>query len=305
METRAEALRRGVSDTLDSIVSPAVRDTLLREALGLASLKELPTESGALFAFLSGPLRRTLERALGRELGRSVTEELQRLGESLPPPLVARTDIPVREARLFTLPAGTDPAETPDAPGQAPPSERERLARALSERERLARAPTQPSRPAVRLSDPRPPASGDFPTGTANALGIGLGSSAPPPSRLLPMVFIATRDPELARRFSAWLDPRVVVVRVSRLIDLLLDLEDVGARRTVIVFDHRKPPFRVEALAAVAEELPDESRVLSWGASREAHAELTRVSTRVTRWIACPENMPLADVVERCSKLVG
>lgn len=129
--------------------------------------------------------------------------------------------------------------------------------------------------------------------------------SSPPPSRRLPMVFIATRDPELVRRFAAWLDPRAVVVRVSRLIDLLLDLEDVGSRRTVIVFDSKRPPWRPEALSAIADELSEETRVLLWGATRETHAELCRISPRVTRWMACPDNMPLADVVERCATLVS
>jgi hypothetical protein len=129
--------------------------------------------------------------------------------------------------------------------------------------------------------------------------------TATPSSRRLPVVFVATRDPELVRRFSAWLDPQAVVVRVSRLIDLLLDLEDIGKRRTVIIFDYRRPPWRPEALSALAEELPDETCVLLWGATRESQAELGRISARVTRWTACPETMPLADVVERCVKLVG
>jgi len=312
-----------VNETLDSIVSPAVRDTLLAEALSAASLNELPVDTRQLLSFFDGPLRRVLERALGPELGSSVTEELGRLSEGLPldrgtaklagardraPRSRAgresllpraehptRSDAPLPGGRRFTLPAGTDPSEAADAPNQ--PS--------LSERERMSRAPTQPSQPAVRYSEPRPPVSGDFPSGTAEALGMQEESSKGASARRLPIIFVATRDPELVRRFTTWLDPRAVVVRVARLIDLLLDLDDIGSRRTVIVFDQRRPPFRPEALAGVAEELPEDSRVLLWGTSREAQTELTRVSTRVTRWIACPEGMPLADVVDRCAELVG
>lgn len=326
METRAEALRRGLNETLDSIVSAAVRETLLAEALDLVSSSELPTETGALHRFLRGPLRQTLERALGRELGESVTEELQRIIESLPAeapsdPAEARSDpgeewpealgapraafpeegflerstesdVWVVGGRRFTLPAGSDPAEAPGAQGSDP----------VLAKERRSRAPTQPEQLVVRFSSP---ASGDFPSGTAQALGIGAGNSSASQQHLLPMVFIATRDSEMARRFTGWLDPRAVVVRVARLIDLLLDLEDVGTRRTVVVFDLRKPPFRPEALAAVAEELPTESRVLLWGGTRESQFELTSISPRVTRWIACPESMPFTDVIDRCSKLVG
>lgn len=121
----------------------------------------------------------------------------------------------------------------------------------------------------------------------------------------MPVVFIATRDPDLVRRFAAWLDPRAAVVRVSRLVDLLLDLEDLGARRTVIVLDVQKPALKPEALAAVAGELPSETRVVLWGSNREQHAQLCHISEMVARWIACPEQTPLAAVVERCAELVG
>jgi hypothetical protein len=452
METPEETLRRTVHETLDSIVSPAVRDTFLTEALTAAGLPRLPNDVDKYLDFLDGPLRRILEQALGRELGRSVVEELARLSSHLEgrdpeserlleaararaarSPAAreggviegggpggggserrpTRSDVPVPESHRATLPAGTitppsrptvsgkakpkpEPEPEPESDQLSPPSARttppsglpvpytndSRHSRNMKNPSSLAsrnspisasdqpappskptppsdkhsplrgkptiateipyssRAPTVPAQPAVRWSDPRPPASGDFPSGTAHALGIqsvapgtpsiapgaqsvapGTPSDAPtvrsdargvqadqaavPSSRRLPVVFVATRDPELVRRFSAWLDPQAVVVRVSRLIDLLLDLEDVGKRRTVIIFDYRRPPWRPEALSALAEELPDETRVLLWGATRESQAELGQISARVTRWMACPETMPLADVVERCVKLVG
>lgn len=320
METREAALLRGVHDTLDSIVSPAVRDTLLGEALSRAGLTAIPTDPDPFLAFLDGPLRLTLEQALGRELGRSVREELERLSVLLaqaeadpmeqleaararasrspamlerdpsPDRRPTRSDVPVQSSETRrTLPSGGTP-------------QRETL---TPEMERMSRAPTITTQPAVRWSEPRPPASGDYPSGTADALGMKAPDSQLPASRRLPMVFIATRDAELVRRFGAWLDPHAVVVRVSRLIDLLLDIEDVGKRKTVIVFDCRRPPWRPEALSAVADELPEETQVLLWGTPRDLQAQLTKISPRVTRWIACPDGMPLADVVDQCVRLVG
>lgn len=313
-------------DTLDSIVSPALRDTLLAEALSAAALNTLPTEPGAYLDFLDGPLRQALERALGRELGRSVREELERLSDILisedlssgarlaaaralgprsapgleggsgPDRRPTRSDMPSPESRRATLPAGKTPSRAPLSVDPQIPAETAT---------RAGHSPTVPAPPEIRWSEPRPPASGDFPSGVADALGMQIDSTQPQTSRRLPMVFVATRDPELVRRFSAWLDPHAVVVRVARLMDLLLDLEDIGQRRTVIVYDARRAPWRPEALAALAEELPDETRVLLWGASRDTQLELSRISTRVTRWTACPEATPLADVVERCVALVG
>jgi hypothetical protein len=372
METPEEALRRAVHETLDRIVSPAVRDTLLAEALTAAALSSLPSEVSQYLDFLDGPLRRVLEQALGRELGRSVADELERLssllegrdpeseraleaararaarspaaleGRVTPERTPTRSDIPSPDSRRTTLPAGgtpearaalsskptpsnskpTPPSSKPTPPSGKPTSDKPAPTSnkpAPSGKPTIAteipyssRAPTIPAQPAVLWSEPRPPASGDFPSGTAHALGMQSDipgfprdPGAAPSSRQLPVVFIATRDPELVRRFSTWLDPQAVVVRVSRLIDLLLDLEDVGKRRTVIVFDYRRPPWRAEALSALAEELPDETRVLLWGATRESQADLGRISARVTRWMACPETMPLADIVERCVQLVG
>lgn len=297
METRSEALRRGLNETLDSVLSSAVRDALLVEALSQTTNSELPTDPDALSQFLFGPLRQALARALGHELGAAVAEELGRRMGSLPPERATaregkiESDMRAVGGSRQSHALSEDPAETPGAPSAQPGALRRHP----------NQTPTQPDQPAVVVSGP---ASGDFPSGTARVLGIGSAESSAPPERL-PMLFLATQDAELVRRFMAWLDPSAVVVKVSRLIDLLLDLEDIGTRRTVIVFDLRQPPFRPEALAAIAEELPTESRVLLWGGSRQNQFDLTVISPRVTRWIACPEGMPFSTAMDRCSQLVG
>jgi hypothetical protein len=172
---------------------------------------------------------------------------------------------------------------------------------------RGANSPTQPARP--RQSNPRPPTSRDYPSGTASA--FGMLSSAPPAGvrgaaqRRLPVVFVATRDIELVRRFGAWLDPRAAVVRVSRLIDLLLDIQDAGDRKTVIVIDAHMPPIRPESLAALSEELPENVRIMLWGGSPLVATQLSELFPRVAEWLVCSDEMPLADLVDRCAEIVG
>src|SRR3954463_9047710 len=68
-----------VRETLDSVVTPSVRDTILARALAAASRTELPTEPRELDDFLYGALQDTLVKALGPELGLSVSSELERI----------------------------------------------------------------------------------------------------------------------------------------------------------------------------------------------------------------------------------
>lgn len=318
-ETRAEFLARALRETLDSIVSVAVRNTLLDEALLAANEREIPTELRRFHEFLDTALRRTLERALGHELGRSVIAELERLTEGLTrgssaPPMKAGTRRGRGKARASAHPREVSPTRD-DVPRHervtpVDPVRAAALLRSSTPPNRTsATSPTQPARPRPLASSPRPPTSRDYPSGTASA--FGLVSSAPPEGRAagttrrLPVVFVATRDIELVRRFGAWLDPRAAVVRVSRLIDLLLDLQDGGDRRTVIVLDGHVPPIRPEALAALGEELGDNVRVVLWGGSQQLSTQLSELFPHVAEWLVCPDSTPLSDVVERCAEIVG
>ncbi|HEY3496568.1 MAG TPA: hypothetical protein VGK73_17840, partial [Polyangiaceae bacterium] len=68
-----------VRETLDSVVSPSVRDTILARALADFRRKEVPTEPAELDQFVQGPLHDSLVRSLGAELGTSVSTELERI----------------------------------------------------------------------------------------------------------------------------------------------------------------------------------------------------------------------------------
>lgn len=333
MDSRQEFLMRSLCETLDSIVSVAVRETLVSEALSLSGLPAVPVDVPSFGHFVQRAMRQTLIRALGPELGSSVIVELERLvtekslpatvrrpsngaqsrplatprsaladgpkSGNRPEPRPTRSDVPRAKQRVHTLPAGAVPSE-------APPS-----ARAVAAPEHHVRrlAPRRNPYSEVTSRPARPPSSGDFPSGTANLLGMVPASrpptGAPGSARRLPLIFIATRDAELVRSFSMWLDPRAAVVRVTRIIDVLLDLEDAGERRAVIVLDGRSAPFRVEALAAVAEELPDTVKIVLWAVSHEQWSRLCEISPLVASWTSCPQGSPLAEVVERCADAVA
>jgi hypothetical protein len=325
MQGQAEFLTRAVRDTLDSVVSPAVRESLLSEALTLAGEAAIPEETQKFLLFIDTGLRRVLERALGRELGRSVVAELERLIGPLENPghrspkrkdsLRARSGRPraaeTRDPRVDdpsdSLPAALGPPTLPAerAPTSEPPAT-PRVRRSERETDPARMAPTLP--PRVRPSVPRPPASADYPSGMAEALGMTQSSSPPGVAAkvtTLPLVFLASRDTELARRFAAWLDPRATVVRVLRLTDLLLALEDAGTRKTALVLDATMPAIRAEAIAALSDELPASLRIILWGGPRELSRQLSASFPRVAAWIVCSERDALSDVVDRCVEAVG
>lgn len=68
-----------VRETLDSVVAPAVRDSVLSSALHRANLAEVPVEPEPFLAFVEGPLRTAIIGTLGVELGESIVDELARL----------------------------------------------------------------------------------------------------------------------------------------------------------------------------------------------------------------------------------
>ncbi len=316
MKSKGEFYQRAVRDTLDSIVSPAARDSVLAEALAFAGEIAVPREREAFRSFLTGPLRDSLERALGRELGASVVRELERLADEVPrsaPPSSAGA----RRAR------GRAPAATP-----AMPKDPDSISRGLADTEppnnsrprksaqpkrgasskpappaKSQNSPTMPARP--RHSQPRPPNSNDYPAGTARTLGMLSSQPAAGAQRKLPHVFVVSRDVDLVRRFGAWLDPRAAVVRVLRLSDLLIDLQDAADRRSVVIVDGKGSPIRLEALAAVSDELPESVSVILWGGTPELTARLSDIFPRVAEWLVCTDQTPLADVADRCSKIVG
>jgi len=326
----SKLIPQAVREALDSVVAPNVRDALLQEALSGSLESELPTDPEQLRRFVAGPLKSSLVRVLGDELGESVVVELDRLAELVsvapaerrtrsgglravgpkrrhtPPQrssksasLLRRSPTP-RPAALRTIPRSSPP------PGQHADEGVREIQRISQPALASAHAPTIPvgKRMHTAPSPPAaPPASMDYPRGTAAAFGIG-GSISGTPERQLPFVLVATLDLNLVRKLAAWLDPRAAVVRVRSAASLLHDLENAAHGRSVIVLDCVQPSIRPVALAALAEDLPANTKVVLWGATSEIEEHVRNVLPQDSRWISVSGTALAKDVAARCAELV-
>jgi hypothetical protein len=321
-----------VRETLDSVVSPSVRDTILARALAEGHRKELPTEPEELDEFVQGPLHDSLVRSLGPELGMSVASELERIvtlaskdaaarssrrPESQRPPrrpsqslslkdLPPTNPNPKRRVSRSTMPSreATPPATLRPAPSMRAPHDEDWLAQ-----QRRGVAPTMPAArraPAAETSTVPPhgsPSSDDYPAGTAKALGV-LGSIEPRPSGR-PIVLVASTNVELLRSFQGWLDQRSSVEVVSSAVGLLKRLSETNASRAVVVLDGRHPSLRPLTLAALAEELPGHTKILLWGVPPHVHARMCSVASAAEKWLVAAGDTTSEEIVARCARLVG
>jgi hypothetical protein len=310
-----------VKETLDSVVSPSVRDAILARALTAARFHQVPTDADALGDFVQGPLHDSLVQSLGPELGVSVTTELERIiamAAPRPVPKVARAE-PVRRqsTKLDAVDASRRTARTtmPSRDFLAPGAAASKDAR-WAEGELRGISPTLPAgreREGEIVGEARgarrgalgQPVSADFPAGTASALGvIGTASVEPSPGGR-PRVFVASTDPELYRVFGAWLDTRATVELLTGVRELVVKLTANAPARSVIVLDGKNPSIRPLALAALAEELGDDFQVLLWGVAQHVHAKMRNISAATEKWLVYGTEATPNELVDRCVKIVG
>ncbi len=326
---------QAVREALDSVVAPNVRDALLQEALSRSVEAELPTDPERLRHFVAGPLKSSLVRVLGDELGESVVVELDRLAT------IASVSPGERRTRSGNLRAAVHPRRITPAHRSVTPSHRSSKSASLLRRSATPRpaalraisrsspppaalhapeghASVRPSQPALARAHaptlpvgkrtgqtaPSPPASMDYPRGTAAAFGMGGSVPSASPARRLPFVLVATLDLNLVRKLAAWLDPRAAVVRVRSAASLLHDLENAADAPSVIVLDCTQPSIRPVALAALADDLPATTKVVLWGATTEIEEQVRKVLPAATRWISVSGAALAKDVAARCAELV-
>jgi hypothetical protein len=320
-----------VRETLDSVVTPSVRDTILARALAAASRTELPTEPRELEDFLNGALHDTLVKALGPELGLSVSSELERITatarkssaqqaavreqhDTVRPGARPRSLSVANQRKVrSTLPS---PEIKSDGGGAANEPRR-------SDKARRAIAPTVPAGRRVQAVPPAPgpprgareqsihakgaplPVSADYPRGVAKALGvIGTASVDPGPTRR-PLVLLASTDPELVRLFTAWLDLRAAVEETSGAKQLVMRLAELEGKRAVIVLDGKHPGVRPLTLAALADELPAGTTVILWGVQPHLHARMCTISALAEKWTVYGGDATSNEVVAECAKIFG
>jgi hypothetical protein len=320
-------------ETLDSVVTPSVRDTILARALGAARREELPTDPSELDEFLQGALHDSLIKALGRELGQSVATELERT-LALAKREASRTPAPTRQPLDTVRPGARDKSVPPVGrrktrstlpspevlpPGSVVPSdqqwvekERRGLAPTLPAARRIAVVEsTSPSHPAAERDVSRPvkggtlPVSADYPRGVAQALGVFGTASVDPGSNRRPTVLLASSDRELLRLFQAWLDLRAAVEAAAGATHLLERLAQVGGPRAVIVLDGKNPGIRPLTLAALADELPAGTTVILWGVQAHLHARMCTISAAAERWLVYAGDATSNEIVAHCAKIVG
>ncbi len=318
-----------VRETLDSVVTPSVRDTILARALAAASRTELPTEPHELDDFLHGALQDTLVKALGPELGLSVSSELERITAS------ARKTSPSQEAvreehdtvrpgarpRALSNPNLRKPRSTLPSPEMKGESEMNGSEPRRSEKTRRAIAPTVPAGRRVQAAAPSPsrvareqsihakgaplPMSTDYPRGVAKALGVIGTASVDPGSGGRPLVLLASSDPELVRLFTAWLDLRAQVEETSGAKQLVMRLAELGGKRAVVVLDGKHPGVRPLTLAALADELPADTTVILWGVQPHLHARMCTISALAEKWTVYGGDATSNEVVAECAKIFG
>lgn len=315
-----------VKETLDSVVSPSVRDAILARALAAGHMTQVPTDSDALDDFVAGPLHDSLVQSLGPELGVSVTTEIERVVALATPHVVAPVGNPTRPPTRTTSPKAVAPGPTrrpsrstmPSRNFMEPGSVVSRDKR-WAETEARGISPTLPAQRAAHedeiVGEGRnrssgraglgQPVSADFPVGTATALGVIGTASVEPSSGGRPLVYVASTDSELLRVFQAWLDMRAKVEAVASMRDLVVRLVANEASRIVIVLDGKHPAIRPLALAALAEEMSASTQVLLWGVQPHLHAKMRNVSVATEKWLVYGADASTNELVARCAKIVG
>jgi hypothetical protein len=333
-----------VKETLDSVVTPSVRDTILARALAAMRRDEVPTEPKAFEEFLQGPLHDALVKALGPELGLSVSNELERIatiavhskrrseppkarkaletvrpGRDRSPPAAGKQSFPTPSKQSFPAASRKKSRSTMPSPDILVPGSVARTDERWAEQQRRGIAPTLPATrrvgPAPGMGDRGPsarpslgaplPVSNDYPRGVARALGvIGTASVDPRPSRR-PTVLLASLDPELLRLFKAWLEMRAQVEPAHGVTALIGRLAEVGGPRSVIVLDGKNPSIRPLSLAALADELPAGTTVILWGVPAHVHARMCTITVAAEKWPVYAGDATTNEIVAECAKIVG
>jgi hypothetical protein len=316
-----------VKETLDSVVSPSVRDAILARALAAGRMTHIPNEAHALGDFVQGPLHDSLVQSLGSELGVSVTTEIERIltvaaphttRQTKPEPGTHQPEGARKPSTKFGAVTGTRrPSRSTMPSREFPEGSVASRDRRWVDAEARGISPTQPASP--KVSDPgeiiegrsrrRPgqiePTSADFPAGTASALGVIGTASVEPSSAGRPLVLVASTDPELLRVFRAWLDMRATIETVGGIRELVARLAATEPARIVVVLDGKNPALRPLALAALAEELGAQTQVLLWGVPPHLHAKMRNISVATEKWLVYGADAPTNELVARCAKIVG
>jgi hypothetical protein len=161
---------RAISETLDSVVAPGVRDAVIVEALTAARRDCMPSDSDAFYDFVQGPLRIALTRAVGGELGDSIADELARVAE------IASSRPPVADSFF-----GEPGLEGPAAPNRSASAPRSVAPAPITQPPPRRGTTTEPTGYARNLTDP-PRRMGTGTDPVPDPVRKGLASAEAPPA---------------------------------------------------------------------------------------------------------------------------
>jgi hypothetical protein len=275
-----------------------VRDALLDRALSLAGIEATPANPPEFAHFLAAPLRLAMSEALGPELSDTLIAEVEHLVRPSFRPGQPADKPPQRPG---SKPIGAVTLKKSRANEAGHPSQPRPAAEAGLPR---MRAPTQ--LPTARVRKPAnsapasSPVSHSYPNGIAETLGLE-GSGAPS-SASRTRIFLATRRDEFQRRFESFLSETTRVSRVDDVLDLVRRLAG-SHERSLLVVDCKQSSLRPIALAALADDLPANVRVLLWGASRSLRAQIAQLAPDAEGWLIVDgEDTDLHLLAKRCEQ---
>jgi hypothetical protein len=327
MTKRSAMMDRALREAIDAMASPEVRDSLILQALEGAAESAIPEGGARLQRFVNEFLGPTLRERLGYDAADAIltslapivqmaTEEISQVRpRSTRPQNTAqataahRSSKPTPKAvsapsRARTTPA---PATRTPVPGRSPrpartPPPAARTPPPSSRREE----PAEEEWPEVTVeSRPRPASSSNqVPAALKDPEERAGRPTLPAPDRGLPVVLLATSDPQQVEALDALLRGHAWLAGVHDPIGLLDALQAHAERQPVLIVDCRRPCVRATTVAAMAPELPEGTTVVLWGADDGTEAELEDVEPSARDWIRCTAEATAQDLVSLCSMLI-
>lgn len=249
---------RFLRETLEAYASESIADEVLRTALGLARLRELPTTPDALRPLIEVHLVQSATAVMGAELAEAVRMRLAPLLSMVGPPESAQED-----ERVTVVPGDGFPGEEPITTVTTRPP------------------PCAATTPAVGI-EMRPDAFDDrTPTRELEVKPFSV-------------VLVAGREPDVATQLKQQLETRTAVIPVDEPARLVRDLRVLRSQPRMLILDVRKPHGLVDAIRGEP-ELLDGAIVLLWGASRELDADL-KSAFPGARVVRCAKDASLSDL---------
>ena len=111
----------------------------------------------------------------------------------------------------------------------------------------------------------------------------------------LPMVFVATRNPERCDGIKTHLGDAAAVQQIQDVVAFLDNLKATASLSPLLVIDCVQSSVQPSTIATLSDELPRGSGVLLWGAT-DRHRRLVDVATRDRGWLRCDADTTPGDV---------